>query len=105
VSVDDSKQVETEDDSSIDFLSSMIANRYVKLEFGKNMLDPNGNLLAYVFIKTSKVGDPVWAMANKRMIVKGYAGFRLDQVNNEHSLTLEQLESIAKEEKRGIWSE
>jgi endonuclease YncB( thermonuclease family) len=105
ISVDDTKQVDTEENTSSDFLTKLVANKHVQLKFDKRMLDPDGNLLAYVLIKTSFTGEPVWMMINKRMIVKGYAGFRLDQVNNTYSLDLESLESIAKEEKRGIWKE
>ncbi len=105
ISVDDSKQVDTDDDSSLDFLTSLIAGKYVRVEFDKKMTDPDGNLLAYLYIKTSFTGEAVWAMVNKRVIATGYAGFRPDRVNDSNKLVLESLESVAKDKKSGIWKE
>jgi len=112
ISVDDTKQVtfdETKEDfdpevhvSSSDFLASMVVGKSVRLVFDKKMLDPDGNLLAYVEIKT---GPEVWMTVNKRIIGAGYAGFREDPFNKARAGSLEFMNQIAQDKKVGIWKE
>lgn len=108
ISVDDASVIESDEEQgivgSLDFLTGLVAGEYVKIEFDKRMLDPDCNLLAYVFKKTSKSGDPVWSMINKRLIVLGYCDYRMDFINRTHSLKFEFLKETAQLEERGIWA-
>jgi endonuclease YncB( thermonuclease family) len=105
ISVGNEKVYESEEDTSTAFLEGMVSGKYVKIEMGSKMTDKSGHLLAYVYIKTSKTGDPVWSMVNKRMIVTGYSPYLEDPLNKEFSLELDSLSEVAKLEKRKIWTE
>jgi endonuclease YncB( thermonuclease family) len=94
---------ETEEESSTNFLFKMVFDRFVRLVFDKKLIDDNGHLLCYVYINTSIVGDPVWSMVNKRMIVNGYSKFVYDHMNNRFNEDFNWLEMVAKEEKRRLW--
>lgn len=94
---------ETEEESSTNFLFKMVFDRFVRLVFDKKLIDDNGHLLCYVYINTSIVGDPVWSMVNKRMIVNGYSKFVYDHMNNRFNEDFNWLEMVAKEKKRRLW--
>jgi endonuclease YncB( thermonuclease family) len=80
----------------------MIVGKSIRIVFDKKMLDPDGNLLAYVEIKT---GPEVWMTVNKRIIAAGYVGYREDPLNRAYAESLEFLQLAAKEKKAGIWKE
>lgn len=94
---------EAEEDSSTNFLFQLVFDRFVRLVFDKKMIDESGNLLCYVYINTSVIGDPVWSMVNKRMIVNGYSKFVYDHTNKRFNEDFNWLEMVAKEEKRKLW--
>ena len=87
-------------EESADFLSDLILGRHVRLKFsGKMIVD--GMISATVSVKVKSPDHSSWCDIAKRMLIKGLT----IMVDDCDSPNLEDVQSIAIEEGRGIWDE
>src|SRR5262245_11912473 len=73
-----------------------VAGRQVRLELDVQERDPNGRLLAYVW-----VGD---SMINAELVRRGFADVTAAPPNVRHQELLAKLHREAREQKRGLWA-
>ena len=80
--------------------------RTVLLEFGPQMWDSQGRLLAYVWLTapgTSDVWEATGRMLNAVLLDKGYAHIEAKHENPKYGAVFRSVERSAKRAKRGIW--
>lgn len=75
----------------------LVFMKKVRLEFDRDKKDPQGRLLAYVFVKNLFV--------NAELVKLGYARAAVRSPNIKYQETLARLEKKAIEEDRGLWQE
>jgi micrococcal nuclease len=75
----------------------LVFMKKVRLEFDRDKKDPQGRLLAYVFVKNLFV--------NAELVKLGYARAAVKSPNIKYQETLARLEKKAIEEDRGLWQE
>ena len=80
-----------------EFNESLVAGKTVRLEFDTQKRDKYNRLLAHVYVNNIHV--------NARMIEEGYAKILIIPPNTKYADQFLRLQRIAKEQKKGIWSE
>ena len=86
------------------YLRDNLVDRCVKIEMNHHCLIKNGVTVAYVYVKTGD-NPEVYSMINKKVILKGLSKYEPLGVYCKYNNTFSILQSIAKEEKRNVWSE
>jgi len=80
------------------FLTTLLGEKYLYLEFDVAYWDPYGRLLAYVYL------DPEgYQMVNAILVALGFAEAKAYPPNTRYRDLFEDLEAVARAHKLGIW--
>jgi micrococcal nuclease len=79
------------------YLSTLLADGRVRLEYDVRKTDRYGRTLAYVYL-------PDGTFVNAKMIEEGYAVLMTIQPNSKYADFFAALQSIAREQVRGLWA-
>ncbi len=79
------------------FLTDMILNKYVKLEFDLDKYDQYNRVLAYVYLEDG-------TFVNLILIKEGYARIMTIQPNSKYSEVFYEEQINARNNKRGLWA-
>ena len=81
-----------------EYLSNLIDNKIIKLEFDVDKYDQYNRLLAYVYLEDN-------TFINAKIIKNGFARIMTIQPNSKYSDIFYQLQLEARDKKIGIWNE
>jgi|Deesub1362A_J573_1020465.scaffolds.fasta_scaffold03131_8 micrococcal nuclease len=80
------------------FLTNLVDEKYLYLEFDKDYWDPYGRLLAYVYL------DPEgYQMVNAILVALGFAEAKAYPPNTRYKVIFEDLEAVARAHRLGMW--
>lgn len=91
------KPVEYFGKEATEFLTKMIANRLVRLEYDVQKQDRFGRTLAYVYLKDG-------AFVNAELVKQGYARVYTVPPNVKYAELFVELQREAREHNRGLWA-
>ncbi len=81
-----------------EYLSNLIDNKIIKLEFDVDKYDQYNRLLAYVYLEDN-------TFINAELVKNGFARIMTIQPNSKYSDIFYQLQLEARDKKIGIWNE
>lgn len=81
-----------------DYLSNLIKNKIVNIEFDVDKYDQYDRLLAYVYLEDN-------TFINAELVKNGFARIMTIQPNSKYSDLFYQLQLEARDKKKGIWNE
>lgn len=97
---------------STEYLSKLVLNKKVRLEYDADTIDRFGRELAYVYIKpygSGPDGAQTFAnpdqeeMVNELLLRSGHARYSISEVNTKYSEQFLASSSLAQENSNGIW--
>lgn len=79
------------------FTNKLLSGQKVKLEYDKEIIDPYGRTLAYVYLEDGR-------MVNEEILKHGLAKVVVYKPNNKYEQSFKDIESKAKSQHLGLWS-
>jgi endonuclease YncB( thermonuclease family) len=90
--------VRTYGEKSLNFNKSLVEGKTLSLEWGPQIRDKNGNLLAYAYLEDG-------TFVNDAILKAGHAKHKVAPPNTDHSGILRRSELDARRDRRGLWKD